>query len=327
MRSSIWLADLARAYETLRPGDPETRVAIAEMLGFDAREDSIHHVDANATPGHDGPVGRSATTLSGRSTRQTPAAAPPEILDDTHPGVESPTARLIGFEETGFTVERRPGRHHEATLATTPHECVAAAPPHVPLLPPSTANSLLERLLARADRDGPLDVPALVETVATRRVPREFPRRPVPTLRFGVQVLVDVGESMTPFTDDQDHIVGQIRRLVGAERTTVRYFADAPLRGAGTGPIWTWRAYEPPPSPTRIVLLSTLGIGGSRFDPARSEPPEWVAFSRLITRHGCDAVALVPYPRARHPRWLTSLFTVVVWDRDARLRHANVVPR
>jgi hypothetical protein len=102
--------------------------------------------------------------------------------------------------------------------------------------------------------------------------------------------------------------------VAGAERTSVRYFEEAPLRGAGSGPGRDWTAYRPPASGTRILILSDLGTGGLPFDQIRSRAEEWRSFLALLRRAGCDPVAFVPYPPDRWPRWVTAL-PVVHWDR------------
>jgi hypothetical protein len=172
----------------------------------------------------------------------------------------------------------------------------------------------LQLLLERQTADGPVDVVKLIRLAATLRV-STVPLRHVPTLRFGVQILVDGGDGMAPFAADQDHVVRQVRDLVGAERTEVRYFANAPLRGVGYGPVWTWTDYRPPAPGTPVLVLSDIGLGGWWLDPARAERSEWEEFARVIVGHGCELIALVPYPAARWPAWLTRRFAVATWDR------------
>jgi hypothetical protein len=128
---------------------------------------------------------------------------------------------------------------------------------------------------------------------------------------------------MALFTQDQDHVVQQVRDLVGTDRTVVAYFADSPLRGSGDGPPWTWRRYEPPVRETRILLLSDLGMGRSRIDPQTAGRAEWEKFADLVTQHECQVTALVPYPARRLPRWMARLFAVVSWDRSLTAGRAS----
>jgi hypothetical protein len=127
---------------------------------------------------------------------------------------------------------------------------------------------------------------------------------------------------MALFTQDQHHVVQQVRDLVGTDRTEVAYFADSP-RDSGDGPPWTWRRYEPPVRETRILLLSDLGMGRSRIDPQGAGRAEWEKFADLVSQHGCQVTALVPYPARRLPRWMTRLFAVVSWDRSLTAGRAS----
>lgn len=171
--------------------------------------------------------------------------------------------------------------------------------------------------------EGPIDITALVEAVAHCKPVSVVPRRHVPTLRFGVQVLVDMGPGMQPFRRDQDEITRQIVRTVGWERVEVGYFAYSPLRGAGPGPGWTWRPYRPPSRRTPILLLSDLGIGGPRGDFRRSTYLEWRRFRRIAAENESGVVAFVVYPQDRWPAWLAAVTHPVVWDRRATARSAR----
>jgi hypothetical protein len=191
-------------------------------------------------------------------------------------------------------------------------------PFHLPLLPPRRSRALLAAGLATREADGPVDLESMVESLARARLVPELPRRSWPSLRRGVQVLVDIGESMEPFTRDQREVAGQVRRLAGRAMVRELAFRCCPVRGAGEGPIWTWGDYEPPPR-TPVLLLSDLGIGGPALATDRPAPDEWRAFVDRVRAKRCSVVALVPFPARRWPGWVSRSFTAVVWDRGAGL--------
>jgi len=170
-------------------------------------------------------------------------------------------------------------------------------------------------MIAQSMREGPLDVPAIVEMLARRQVPERLPQKAKPTLRFGVQVLVDLGMSMRPFAGDQVQVVAQVRAIAGPQRTSVRYFSDAPGRGAGPGPRRTWRRYEPPERGTRVLVLSDCGLGGPPLYARRGRPEEWRSLVSDLRRQECDVVALLPVLADRWPSWLSALMPLVCWDR------------
>jgi hypothetical protein len=314
-RGSVWIGDLLQAYEALDASTPDRRAAIARTLG-------LAGTPAPASRSDSAPLGPAA-----------PADPPP----DAHPSPQDGTA---GGSEAGSGVPAELPDGEPGALAVVgydpPRVMVSGglvfgadrpptAPParHLPLLRPQSARAVLQALLAQQVEDGAVDLPALVHAVAVRRV-STLPRRRVSTLRYGVQVLVDNGEAMAPFAADQDHLVDQIREVVGKERTDVRYFADSPLRGNGPGPVWTWRRrYRPPPPGTPVLILSDLGIL-PRWDVSAARPAEWAAFARRLRAAGSTGIALVPCPPARWPAWVRRSFVSVMWDRSLTVGGAKV---
>jgi hypothetical protein len=193
--------------------------------------------------------------------------------------------------------------------------------PHQPLFPPRSTPAILQAALSRQVAEGPIDITSLVETVARCKPVSVVRRRYVPTLRYGVQVLVDLGPAMEPFRRDQEQVTRQIIATVGHEKVRVRYFAYSPLRGTGTGAGWTWRRpYRPPSRGTPILLLSDMGIGGPAGDLRASTYPEWLEFGRIAAGNESGIVAFVVYPPGRWPSWLASLGHPVSWDRRATAR-------
>jgi hypothetical protein len=125
---------------------------------------------------------------------------------------------------------------------------------------------------------------------------------------------------MAPFEHDVEYLVARLTRVVGAA-VSVRLFENAPLI-AGTGPRRKWTAYEPPTPGTPVVVFTDLGIAY----PTPNVVDDWLVFSRLLRRAACPLVALVPWPKQRHPRRLSAEFPTIVWDRSttlASLRRVN----
>jgi hypothetical protein len=187
-----------------------------------------------------------------------------------------------------------------------------AARPHEPLLAPLSTNALLGTALARPVPEGEIDLAAVVTAISQVRPLDALPRLPVRTLRFGVQILVDIGSGMQPFGRDQQDLISRVRRLIGPERVDVRRFAYAPSRGTGTGPRWTWRPFRTPPTGTAMLVLSNFGIGGPPADYLRSERGEWEEFLDGLEH---QVIGFVPYPKPRWPSWLRARLPLVCWDR------------
>jgi hypothetical protein len=140
-----------------------------------------------------------------------------------------------------------------------------------------------------------------------------LPRLPVPTLRFGVQVLVDRAEPMFPFYRDQQALIEAVRDVVGRGMTEVRYFADSPLRGTGAGHRRSWTGYRPPAPGRPVLVVSGFNIN---LDAERYQA-DWQRLVHLLSKQDSAAVAFVPFPRGRWPGWLSTLLPLVCWDRSA----------
>jgi hypothetical protein len=140
----------------------------------------------------------------------------------------------------------------------------------------------------------------------------------------GAQLMIDIGPGMEPFAGDQRQIVQQLGRVVGRAGVEVVQFRDAPLRGAGTGPVWTWTDYEPPAEGVPVIALSDIGIGGPRDRIDAATAAEWIDFASLMRRRGSPALVLVPYPAARWPRDVAVALRLVEWNADSGVQ---AVPR
>jgi hypothetical protein len=137
---------------------------------------------------------------------------------------------------------------------------------------------------------------------------------------------------MEPFARDQDHLLDEIQQAIGKDSTEILHFRDNPLRGAGSGAIWTWQSYACPAPGTPVLALSDLGIGGPFLNPDRSSTSEWLSFAEKLSGHSCPLIAFVPYPENRWPPELARQMTLVCWDRPTtvgtisrKIRHGHEV--
>jgi hypothetical protein len=168
-------------------------------------------------------------------------------------------------------------------------------------------------MLARWTADGPPDLERLVDMGARLEPIERVPRRSVPTLRRGAQVLVDLAVGLAPYRYDvEDVLLGA--RLLSADLIEVMSFSGCPTRGAGKGTRDDWSSWRPPARGTPVLLVSDLGIGGPPMDPNRASVAEWLAFSAVATRAGAPVIALVPFGRERWPVSLMRRMTMVEWD-------------
>ncbi|MFB7287805.1 hypothetical protein [Actinacidiphila glaucinigra] len=311
VRPGIWISDVVRALGAART-DSE-RAQVAQLLGFDlaagAYDDAL---PPPVQPPLPDVTFSQALEEPDLHSGDEPAAwtAPEEWSEPTDVLAELPLLRPVQVEPTGARQEPL------EPLARPTSERVVL--PHLPLLVPHWTSAIIRALLARQVCEGPVDIPVLIDTLAHGRPVTALPRQPVPTLRYGVQVLVDRGTGMQPFRRDQDELVARIRAVVGPALVEVGYFSDVPQRGTGPGARWTRTTYQPPKNGRRILLLSDLGLGGPAEHFHRGTREEWEDFVGLVRQAGSSAVALSPYPTIRWARWMPRLLPLISWDRTTR---------
>lgn len=314
-----WLGDVARAARALGARTAEDFARIAGLLGVGGGA-----ADVEPAPRPEEGRGDPAREATAREApeRRTRDQEPPPLFQ------RRPTTAGTSTVTVLVPVERQPPR--PARWTTDPmarprgRDQAPARPPHLPLLAPRSTAALLTVLLARITRDGELDVERATEHLAQARPLTAIPRLPLPTLRYGVQILADGSSAMEPFARDVDDVIGHVRALAGVAGTQVLRFADVPLRGAGPGPRTTWqRPYRPPRPGVRVLILSDLGAGGSAVNPWRATEQEWRTTIAAIHQRGCEPVALVPLPERLWPDWARGgLLPMVAWDRGTTVGKA-----
>ncbi|MFD4676460.1 hypothetical protein ACFWNN_42530 [Lentzea sp. NPDC058450] len=309
MRGEIWFGDLVRAVAVLGATDDPAEVEqVARLLGLtgtDAPPKGPGTGDDPAAP----PVAEPGEVkAAARSSGEPPAP------ERSPPRPRTPSSVVVReHHEVVPLTERDWADAVPLEVPTQRHR--SARPPHHRLLPPKSERAILQAILSHRVPDGQIDVPRLVDMVARGRPVRTLPRLQVPTMRFGVQVLVDMSPAMDLFARDQDSLVEQVRGLVGKHATDTRNFVACPLRDKG---------YRPPAPGSRVLVLSDFGMGGRPLTPERCRPREWEAFVQLLRSHECSPVGLVPFPARRWPSWLVALLPLVTWDRETTVSRAQV---
>jgi hypothetical protein len=303
----IWIADLARVVTVLdvEPTDHPKLARIAGLLGMAVPAPA----PLTAEPQQPRPP---AQLPPGSPTRRTTAALRPADHGQPPPQRQEPVPLLTPLR----TEAPEPRVWAGPALARQGPDPAAGLPPYHSLLPPSSEAATLHLLLSRVVNEGPVDIERLLDLVASGYPLTELPRQPVRTLRFGVQVLVDLGEGMRPFLRDQMEVVERINAIAGRHGREVRYFTGSPLHRSGPGAGWTWKPYRPPANGTRVLVLSDFGQHSEPGELSLSRyRQDWQTTVGLIRRNGCLPVALMPVPQDGWPRWLTALMPVLSWDR------------
>jgi hypothetical protein len=309
--------DLLRAFAALKPADDVARRAIAARLGF------YFESPAESTEGPAKPRERVAKrelekpfkpAQSAPSSRQaTPSSVAPAA--DVATILRSVTRASASPPDWLLTVEPLP----------LPKASLPPPPRLEPLFQPRWTRGILVAATSISTDSGPIDVGAVVASIA-RGVPiRSVPRRPVVRMASSVQVLVDASDTMVPFSADQDWLADRIATTAGRDRTQILAIVGGEPFLAGQGALFEWRGYfdgQVPPPGVAVILISDLGLGRAPMTHAAS-PSAWAAFARQLRRRGCPIVAIVPYPPSRWPAVVRRAMPIVQWDRATTARAAR----
>ncbi|WP_051833476.1 hypothetical protein [Streptomyces sp. NRRL S-646] len=318
MTGEAWLGDVARAARALGTRSPEDLARIAALLGM------------GGSPAEPAPTGREEAAPDAPAwqapAQEEDAGRPRPDTDQSVFGRRDEPARS-GTVTVLVPVDERSRPAHSWTTPSLPRPRgrgeAAQRPPHLPLLAPRSTAALLTMVLSRVTPEGELDVDRATEELARARPLTAIPRRPLPTLRYGVQILADTSGAMEPFARDVEDVISHVRALAGVAGTQVLRFADVPSRGAGPGARATWqRPYRPPRPGVRVLILSDLGAGGPALNPWRATEQEWRTTIDTIRQRGCEPVALVPLPERYLPRWARGLLPMLTWDRGTTVGKA-----
>jgi hypothetical protein len=323
--AEIWVGDLARALTLLEPMDDEAFRAIARTLGFDIAV-ATPTTQQPTAPESQKPVTTTTRPVRVTRTPETPVVQTPSDAEAIPLVLESPRTQTVAPPQVS---DAHPRVIAQESLAPLPHE---------PLFFPRWTRAILSNALATTSPDGPIDVARVIEHVTRREPLRALPRLPEPTLRRGVQLLMDQGEAMNPYKRDQQELFKRMTQVVGRDKVQALTFRGFPLpqmdgaaqNGWGTFPITLDSSvgdllfdangmrrgeYYPPPSGTVVALFTDLGIGQPVLSYENASPQLWNDFARQVHRAGCPLVVFVPYALSRIPLELTGLFRVVPWDR------------
>lgn len=308
----IFAGDLIRAIRGLRAKDEETMLRIANVLGLRA---PISRPISQPDPG----------TVSGAPAADPGGSAGPAADPDRVGGSARDDTVLSARTKIRDAPTTRPSVPWLDSVDSLPAPSQTSARIALePLFVPRWTRAIVSASLSARTADGPLDVDRIVARLARALPVFEMPRLPWPTVRLGVQLLIDTSDGMLPYSRDVDQITAAIGRVIGRDRCEILAFEGAPTRGAGGGLRSTWgTSYEPPRRPRPVAVVTDLGIGRPGAPGQRATTREWLTFIDEARRAGCPVVAFVPYPLTRVPVALMRAAAVVSWDRSTSIRDVH----
>jgi hypothetical protein len=174
---------------------------------------------------------------------------------------------------------------------------------------------MLSAAIAAETEDGPIDLARVIDDVARLRPLSTLYAAREWTLGRGVQLLVDVGARLAPFSRDASAVVARLREIAGPERTEVCHFWGSPV--VVRPPQGLARAYRLPPAGVPVLALTDLGLAPADHDEVADDPlADWLELAARLRANGSLLVALVPYPSRRWPRRALAAMSLIEWDRS-----------
>jgi len=306
----VGVGDVLDAWRLLGSQDVSTKRTIAAALGFSYEpapampppkpEDQI--------PPPDKPPIAGRVDLPLHPIADAPAVLPIAVLEHTVPTSSDtvPAWRIVDDP-----VEEEQREHLHVVLR------------HQPLFDSTSSRAILTAACSIRGEEGDIDLDRLVALVAERKPILTLPRRAEPSLRAGVQILVDRTQGLAPFRRDVQLLTAQLLGVAGRQ-SELLFFSGCPTLRAGAGRPSTWRAYKPPRPPTLVVVVSDLGLARDGTVVAEDA---WLEFLDRTDMAGCEVVVFAPYPLHRWPPRLRSRVRAIHWDRPTTVARAAQAAR
>lgn len=295
------LADVIRAIQSLKPQSKADLLCLIRLLGYNFKSQTRQQADKKQQ-------------VRAPQKNRLMSGQPPPTKREPKQKIRKPIPSALSYRTDS---EQAP----PDWLRTVPHleedtpSRIRTQIPLETLFNPIWTRSILNDALSTPGGGGEIDIDRITRKISAAQPLTEIPRRQVPTLARGVQLLVDCSEAMQPFAGDQISLKSSIYRVVGRDKTQTLSFYGNPLWGAGSGLRDELPPYDPAPPGTPVLALTDLGIGNSVSFAERTKARDWLEFSDMLREHGCPLIAFVPYPESRWPDALRMTIKILQWDR------------
>jgi hypothetical protein len=302
---AIWpkvsLADLIRALGTLEP-DNDGIKNVASMLGFE--------LDNEVIPIKPSKPEKSQRSFSDRSLpyNRSIKSQKPRATSDVLANLAMKTIKEN--VPIDVPIPKMPEPLKDNPVENEP------LPEHNPLLVPIWTRAIITKLLSVEADEGSPDILKLIKIISENQPLRQIPRKSYPTLRRGVQILIDIGPGLVPYIRDQISLLERLEHIVGTDLVEVWDFIGTPLKYSVSHDESLGSKYELPSSGTPILMLTDLGITIPPFATEVTSVDDWIEFAHCVHEAECPLLALTPYDSTRWPNALKDQIEIIKWDRE-----------
>lgn len=321
-RAQTWYADWLKAAAVLRPQPDTTAGArLAKCLGL-AWPDEMAQLTLDATPPTPLPPRKpdDPTPMPDKGTVTPPDESPPRPSESAD---DAPLLEPVEFSAVYASQVLETWGGEWDDLPPWPQPTLAEySPPPPPLILPQRLLGVATAALARYHATRTVDLDPIINRMVRGQSIKRIPRVRRRSLRAGVQILIDLAESMQPFAEDSHQLAERLRRLLGDSRCETLAFRGDPFVGVqrvARGRPRRRQRYQLPGPRVPILLLSDGGLGPG---PASlSGDMHWPStLTTLASRQNSFVILLTPLPvDFRLPSWNRRLVWLT-WDRTLNLR-------
>lgn len=300
--ADIGLSDVFLSLRFLSPESETTRKAIVNALGFEWEAPGISSEQKD--PNAEGFSSPSVPAPQVEVSEQSQISAPDNITI-LHPQQETDVDSIdifagVEWENLDMLAETKIDEHFKK-------------PRYVSLLKENWFRGIMSLILSTSMPTPKIDL-KLLEKSITRLLPIEHvPYRLHQTLELGVQILLDVSESMQPFWRDEANLIVSLSHLLDEHKTRVfefelEMFSERRIVWqVGSSELLQWKV--------PILIVTNFGFGGEqRVSKIRDCEPLRALLERAKNKK-CPVAALVPLPEQNFPSDLKKFIPFsFVWD-------------
>ena len=254
------------------------------------------------------PAGSSTTLRPGTASHSVTGHAPLVTQEDGLVAQPSTLARLAGPADLATPQQGQPGSSSAPRSGSEP---AGPGAPLESLFAPRRVRAILRGLATLDTASGALDIAAAVALIARAQPIHVLPQRLISTLGHTVQLLLDAGPAMLPFSHDQSQLAASATRLLGRDRVRVADFIGHPGQGVRAQRQVRWAPLQWPGRRSALLVVSDLGLGSGQASALASA---WQRFVDDAHQRGLRSVLLIPYPTARWPAVAHAFGTTLSWD-------------
>lgn len=286
-------ADLLRA---LAYNDSTLTTAIAELLGYEDEDSQV------VPRGQQSPLPKSEekTQRNDQDSTDITTVYQPDPVPFWRLETFEPVAS-VKLSSAPVPVKRPKGKQHERPTTL---------PGFTPLASKQAVLTELRKVPATRRTTSEIDVEAVIERVSQGRLLTQLPYRQRRAWGSSILIIKDRSRRLTPYWEDQDHVVNIVNTLYPPSGMTIARIGDGDRQ-----PVIHWPAEQygqaVSPSPGTIVLV--LGDLGCLAHEGESLHTFWRQWGRELREHHIPAVALVPARITDISSELARTWTIVHW--------------